>query len=82
MFTVDGRAARALSPGAAISIGDDEPADMAESCERLWGAGTTKMVAAGSTITASVHAARERGVLLADVARHGRRIDRIRYYPA
>jgi hypothetical protein len=75
-------AARKLSPGAVISIGDDEPTDMAEFCERLWGAGTTKMISAGSTIAVSLHAARERGVLFADLARRGRRIDRIRYFPA
>ncbi len=74
-------AAQTLSPGAALSIGDDEPADIAELSERLWGAGTTKMIAAGSTIAASLSAARERGVLFADLPRRGRRIDRIRYYP-
>jgi hypothetical protein len=78
-------AARALSPGAALSIGDDGQADIADFGERLWGAGTTKMIAAGSTITASLSAARERGVLFADLARPrtstGRRIDRIRYFP-
>ena len=73
-------AAQTLTPGAALSIGDDGPADIADFCERLWGAGTTKMIAAGSTITISLSAARERGVLFADLARRDRRIDRIRYF--
>jgi hypothetical protein len=62
-------AARALSPGATITIGDDEPIDLAEFSERLRGAGCTKVVAAGSTIAASLSAVRERGVVFADVTR-------------
>jgi hypothetical protein len=75
-------AARSLPSGVTITIGDDEPVGIADVVERLKGAGWTKMIAAGSTIAISVSAAHGRGVLFADVTECGRRISKIRFFPA
>jgi len=73
-----------LSPCATITFGDDEAAesaDLAELIERCPGARASKLIAAGSTVAASVTSGQGRGVLFADVARRGTRIHRIRYFP-
>ena len=44
------------------------------------GAGATKPIAAGSTIVVSTTSTQGRGVMFADVARHGNEISRIRYF--
>jgi hypothetical protein len=44
------------------------------------GAGATKPIAAGSTIVVSTTSTQGRGVMFADVARHGYEISRIRYF--
>jgi hypothetical protein len=72
-------ALQALSSGATIAFGD-ETADIAELIRRCPGATATKLIAAGTTVAASVASGRRRGVLFADVARHGTGIQRVRYF--
>ncbi len=74
-------ARQALSSGATIAFGDDEATDLAGLIERCAGATTTKLIAAGSTVAASVVSTSHRGVLFADAAGRGRRIYRVRYFP-
>ena len=73
-----------LSSGATITFGDGDTADatcIAELAERCAGAMTTKVIAAGSTLAASITTGPRRGVLFADVTRRGAGIHRIRYFP-
>jgi hypothetical protein len=77
-------ALQSLSPGATITFGDGEAAestDLAELIERCPGACASKLIAAGSTVAASVTSGQRRGVLFADVAHRGKGIHRIRYFP-
>lgn len=77
-------AMRALSSGATITFGDGATADrvdVTELAEQCVGAHPSKVIAAGSTVAASVVAGPRRGVLFADVARRGTGIQRIRYFP-
>jgi len=77
-------AQQALSSGGTITFGDGDTADaagIAELAERCAGAKTTKVIAAGSTVAASLTAGPRRGVLFADVTRRGTGIHRIRYFP-
>ena len=74
-------ALQALSSGAAITFGDHETADVGRLIERCSGATTMKLIAAGSTVAASVASGRGRGILFADVARRGTGIQRVRYFP-
>jgi hypothetical protein len=76
----DGFAAlQALSSGATIAFGD-ETADIAELIGRCPGATASKLIAAGTTVAASVASGQRRGVLFADVGRHGTGIQRVRYF--
>jgi hypothetical protein len=73
-----------LSSGATITFGDGEAGEgavIAELIERWPGASASKVIAAGSTVVASVIAGHRRGVLFADVARRGAGINRVRYFP-
>ena len=72
-------ALQALSSGATIAFGD-ETADIAELIGRCSGATATKLIAAGTTVAASVASGQRRGVLFADVARHVTGIQRVRYF--
>ncbi len=72
---------QALSSGATITFGDDEVVEVAELIERCSGASATKLIAAGSTVAASVTTGHRRGVLFANVARRGTGIHRVRYFP-
>jgi hypothetical protein len=74
-------ALQALSSGATITFGDDEVADIGGLIERCSGATTTKLIAAGPTVAASVASASHRGILFADVARQGSGIQRVHYFP-
>jgi hypothetical protein len=77
-------ALQALSSSATITFGDEEVAetvDVAGLIERYSGAGATKLIAAGSTIAASVTSEKQRGVLFADLPRRGTGIHRIRFFP-
>jgi len=73
---------RALSPTAPITLGDNDPLDLAELVEQLEGASWTKVIGAGRTVTVSVNSAHGRGIMFADVPWRGNAIDRIRYFPA
>ncbi len=75
-------ALRTLSSAATITFGDDSAANIADLVARLPGVGTPKLIAAGSTVAASISSAQECGVMFADVARRGNEIHRIRYFPA
>jgi hypothetical protein len=77
-------ALQTLSPGATITFGDGEAAgstDLAELIKRYPEARTSKLIAAGSTVAASVTSGQRRGILFADVARRGVGIHRVRYFP-
>jgi hypothetical protein len=75
-------ALRALSSDATMTLGDDDPLDVAELIEQLNGASWTKMNAAGSTVTVSLASGHGRGIMFADVAWRGKEINRIRYFPS
>lgn len=74
-------ALQTLSPGATITFGDDTVTDIADLVARLPGASAPKLIAAGSTVAASITSTQGRGVMFVDVARHGNEIHRIRYFP-
>ena len=74
-------ALRTLSSAATITYGDDTATNIADLVARLPGATAPKLIAAGSTIAASITSAQERGVMFADIARRGNEIHRIRYFP-
>jgi hypothetical protein len=73
-------ALQALSSGATIAFGDDESADVAELIGRCPGATATKLIAAGTSVAASVASGQRRGLLFVDVARRGTGIQRVRYF--
>lgn len=73
-------ALQTLSPGATITFGDDQAAGLTGLIDCCPGATTTKLIAAGTTVAASVAAPAHRGVLFADVARGSRVIQRVRYF--
>jgi hypothetical protein len=75
-------AQRALSSDAAITFGDDEGAEIAALVARCPGAAVSKLIAAGSTVAASITSQHGRGVMFADVARRRNEIRRVRYFPA
>ena len=75
-------ARRPLSPGAAITLGDDDPLDIAEIVGQLAAASWTKMMSAGPTVAVSLNSAHGRAIMFADMAWRGNAIDRIRYFPA
>jgi hypothetical protein len=75
-------AARALSPTATITLGNDDVVDPAELVEQLNGGSWTKVIGAGSTVTVSLATVHGRGILFADVAWRGNEINRIRYFPS
>jgi hypothetical protein len=71
-------ALRALSPNASITLGDNDPLDLAE----LAGVSWTKVVGAGTTVAASLNSAHGRGIVFADVAWRANAVNGIRYFPA
>ncbi|HEU4361104.1 MAG TPA: ketosteroid isomerase family protein [Mycobacterium sp.] len=73
-------ASRLLAAGAALTYGDDRAVGVDDLSEQLGGARLTKMLGAGSTVVVSITSDRQRGVLFADIARHGPVISRIRYF--
>lgn len=75
-------ALRALSPSASISLGDNDPLDLAELVEQLNGATWTKVISAGRTVAASLNSGHGRGIIFADVAWRANTINQIRYFPA
>ena len=75
-------ALRPLSSTAAITLGDNDPLDLAELVDQLDGASWTKVIGAGRTVAISLDSAHGRGIVLVDVAWRGNAINRIRYFPA
>ncbi|KAA1250278.1 transporter [Mycobacterium simiae] len=75
-------AQRTLSPGAPITLGDDDVLLLAELVDQLRAASWAKINGAGSTVTVSLACDHGRGIILADVAGRGPHINRIRYFPA
>jgi hypothetical protein len=75
-------AQRVLSSDAAMTFGDGETAEIAALVARCPGATASKLVAAGSTVAASITSQHGRGVMFADVARRRNEIRRVRYFPA
>jgi hypothetical protein len=64
-----------------MTFGDDDALDSADFFAQFDGASATKLIAAGPTVAASITTARGRGIMFADIARHGNEIQRIRYFP-
>ena len=75
-------AAHALSPTATITLGDNDPLDIAEFAEPLNGATWNKTIGAGATVAVSLNSGHGRGIVFADVAWRGKVINKIRYFPA
>jgi hypothetical protein len=74
-------AQRALSSNATMAFGDDDVADIADLVALCPGACAPKLIAAGTTVAASIASTQGRGVMFADVARRRNEIRRIRYFP-
>jgi hypothetical protein len=75
-------APRALSDAPTITLGDNDPVELAELADQLNGASWAKTIAAGSTVVVSLASAHGRGIMFADVAWRGNQINRIRYFPS
>ena len=75
-------ALRALSATAPITLGDNDPLDLAELVEQLNGASWTKVISAGRTVGVSLNSGHGRGIIFADVAWRANAINQIRYFPA
>ncbi|MCV7343964.1 ketosteroid isomerase family protein [Mycolicibacterium rhodesiae] len=73
------RAWRALGPGALITRGEQNPVKFGAFVDELAGASWTKMIAAGSSVTASLGGPRA-GVLIAELGTSGGAITRLRYF--
>jgi len=67
---------------ATMTLGDNDPVDVAELVEQLNGASWNKMNSAGPTVTVSLNSAHGRGIMFADVAWRANAISQIRYFPA
>lgn len=77
-----GVASRALAATATITLGDEEGIDLAQLVDQLRDAKWTKVIGAGPTVAVSIDTRRGRGILFADVAWRGDRINQIRYFAA
>lgn len=78
----DKRAAdETLSATATITSGEKDALELAELCAQLRGASWAKTIGAGFTVVVSIASERGRGIMFAEVAWRGNRIDRIRYFP-
>jgi Nuclear transport factor 2 (NTF2) domain len=75
-------AAHALSSTGAITLGDNDPLELAELVAQLNGASWGKTIGAGPTVAVSLNSAHGCGIMFADVAWRGNAINRIRYFPA
>lgn len=73
------RAWRALGPGALITRGERTPVKFGAFSDELAGASWTKLIAAGSSVTASLRG-QCAGVLIADLGAAGGAITRLRYF--
>ncbi|MEB3981616.1 nuclear transport factor 2 family protein [Mycobacterium sp. 663a-19] len=73
-------AVRTLSPTAPITLGDNDPLELAELVEQLDGAGWTKVIGAGATVAVALSQGRD--IVFADMAWRADTINQIRYFPA
>ena len=73
------RAWRSLAPGATITRGERNPLKFSAFSDELAGTSWTKLIAAGSSVTAS-HSGARPGVLIADLGAGGGAITRLRYF--
>lgn len=73
-------AQQTLCSGATIAFGDSATTGVADLSRRCSGARATKVIAATTTVAASITAGQQRGVLFADVVRGGAGIRQIRYF--
>ena len=71
---------RALSRGAAVSFGEETPIAVGEFIDRVRGGRRFKMIAAGDTVSASVHTPSGRGVVFCEIAGTTKGITRVRYF--
>jgi Nuclear transport factor 2 (NTF2) domain len=71
-----------LSSSATITLGDNDPLDIAELVEQLNGVRWMKLIGAGSTVTAALNTSHGRGIMFAGMAWRGSAINQIRYFPA
>ncbi|HEU0190181.1 MAG TPA: ketosteroid isomerase family protein [Mycobacterium sp.] len=74
-------AARMLSPGAAITLGDHGATDIAALGAELAGARSARLLGAGDTVAVSLVSGHQRGVLFARVRKRPATITKIRYFP-
>ncbi|GAY16048.1 ketosteroid isomerase family protein [Mycobacterium sp. shizuoka-1] len=73
------RSWRSLAPGAVITRGESTPLKFGAFSDELAGTSWTKLIAAGSSVTASLRGARP-GVLIAELGAAGGAITRLRYF--
>lgn len=73
------RAWRSLGSGALITRGERDPLKFGTFSEEVGGLSWAKMIAAGSSVTASLRGSRP-GVLIAELGNAGRDITRLRYF--
>ncbi|TGD88485.1 transporter [Mycolicibacterium sp. CH28] len=73
------RAWRCLAPGAVITRGDQEPVKFGALSTELAGQSWTKVLGAGSSVTASLHGPKP-GVLIAELPAGGGAISRLSYF--
>jgi Nuclear transport factor 2 (NTF2) domain len=73
------RAWRSLGPGALITRGEESPLKFRAFSDELAGMSWTKLIAAGSSVTASLRGPRP-GVLIAELGAGGGAIIRLRYF--
>lgn len=73
------RAWRSLGPGALITRGERDPLKFGAFSDELAGASWTKVIAAGSSVTASLRGPRP-AVLIAELGAAGGQISRLRYF--
>jgi len=72
----------ALSSSAAITLGDNDPLDIAELVEQLDGARWSKVIGAGSTVAVGLNSTHGRGILFAGMAWRANTVNQLRYFPA
>lgn len=73
-------ARRAISHGAAVSLGEETPLAVGELVDRLRGGRWTKVIAAGDTVSASVHTPAGRGVVFCEIRSASAGITRVRFF--
>ena len=75
-------ALRALPSTAPITLGDNDPLDLAELVGQLNGASWTKVISASRTVAVSLNSGHGRGIIFAGVAWRANAINQIQYFPA